>query len=846
MTRRCLAQRRLTGCLATTCWTVICFAIVAVGNNTANADSDAAAKNANREAVNDFETHVRPLIVKHCAECHTGPKSKGGLQIESRQALIIGGESGPAIVPGKPADSLLIEAIKYENLEMPPTRRLSKREVGVFENWIKQGAVWPGTEDKALTPRKPGLEITDEDRAFWSFKPIGNPVPPEVIQSSQYDTNPIDAFVLAQLHAKGLKLSQPATKRELIRRVYFDLIGLPPTPEEVERFLRNDSPSAYAKLVDELLDRPQYGERWGRHWLDLVRFAQSNGYERDDEKPEAWRYRDYVVKAFNDDMPYNQFIREQLAGDEIDEVSSNTIIATGYYRIGVWDDEPDDKKQAVLDELDDILRTTSETFLGLTIGCARCHDHKFDPIPQADYYRLLSFVRNVTPFGRNKSQTHWELNPDAVYAPVATLKELQSWHDKRKQLQSRIDELGRDRKAEKNKERAAKLDAEIKSLQKQHDARPFANALAVREPNANVPETKLLIRGSHLTPGPAVEPAFLSVLGRETPNIVPVGSKGSTTSPMRSLLAEAGIKPTSGRRRALAEWIASPTNPLTPRVVVNRIWYYHFGQGLVPTPNDFGRTGLPPSHPQLLDWLARKLLDGGWRMKPLHRAIVLSRTYQQSSHFSESNPGAQSDPGNRLLWRQNMRRIDAEAIRDSILAVSGRLNLEMGGRGFFPALSASVLSSQSRPGRGWGKSDERQRSRRSVYAFVKRTLGIPFLETFDFPVPDKPEPKRQTTTIAPQALILLNSEFMDQQSRALADRLLREHPGSIDRQINGAYRLAFSRKPLAGEVAALSAFHGRQQQALQSAGTAATAASQMSLAEVCRLIFNLNEFVYVD
>lgn len=786
-----------------------------------------------------FEENVRPLLVDRCFKCHSEKKHEADLRLDGRNAILVGGESGPAIVPGEPDDSLLIDAIRYRSLEMPPDRRLSRKEVDVLVRWVEMGAPWPGaTEENILVPRRPGLEITDEDRSYWAFQRLQRPAVPDDSSTDWDDGNAIDAFVLKQLRANGLRSSDRASRRVLARRLYFDLIGLPPTYEEVERFVADKSPEAFAKLVDDLLDRPQYGERWGRHWLDVVRFAQTNGYERDDEKPESWRYRDYVIRAFNDDKPFNQFVVEQLAGDEIDEVTHDSIIATGYYRIGVWDDEPDDKAAAVFDGLGDIVRTTGEAFLGLTIGCARCHDHKFDPIPQADYYGLLAFVRGVAPLGKDKSHTHWELDPENVFTPLVIGADVEEWQKTKVTLEGQIASLRQERTSAGDSKKP-ELDKQIEELEKRLKAGPsWPRALSVRENGPQPPETRIHIRGNHLTPGEPVEPAFLTVTG--TPQPVSPSLKMESPGSFVRLLREQGVKPTSGRRRALAEWVASRENPLTARVIVNRLWHHHFGRGIVATPNDFGRTGQAPTHPELLDWLASELIDHDWSLKHLHRTILLSKTWQQSSTITPDSKAVARDPDNTLLWRQNLRRVESEVIRDSMLAVSGRLNLESGGRGFFPELSTEVLSTQSRAGNGWGKSDEQQRSRRSVYIFSKRTLGVPMMEAFDTPVPDRPEPDRQTTTIAPQALILLNSQFVDEQAAALAELLAENTDGTDAEVIDAAYQRALARSPSDNERRVLTAFLQRL------ASEQAESDRRFAVQQLARLVLNLNEFIYVD
>jgi cytochrome c553 len=750
-----------------------------------------------------FETRIRPLLLDSCSKCHGAEKQRGGLRVDSRAALLKGGDTGPAILPGKPAESLLLKAVRHEGPEMPPKKRLKADDVAALARWVASGALWPGSEQaRPATPAGQPFRVSDDDRRFWSFRPLVRPAVPSVRNSAGL-RNPIDFFVRHQLEEKGLNSSPPALPRELCRRLTFDVHGLPPTPDEMAAFEADPRPDAAERLIDRLLASPRYGERWGRHWLDLVRFAQTNGYEEDDEKPFAWRYRDYVIRAFNEDKPYDRFIHEQIAGDELQDRNADSVIATGFYRLGVWDNEPDDKLAALYEELDDVIRTTSETFLGLTVGCARCHEHKFDPIPQQDYYRLLAFFQNVAPYGRDMLETHWEPNPEAIFTPLGSPEDTTRWKAWDADLREKIKEA-------KKKKRPA---AEIEALQRTVDQPPFELALSVRELNPEPARTHVLIRGNPRSPGAEVRPGVLSVLLRSDEVGVPALDESA---------------PARGRRLRLARWLTAPDNPLTARVLVNRLWHHHFGRGLVATPSDFGHTGSPPSDPELLDWLACELIRGGWSIKRMHRLILNSATYRQSSRAADAAAAA-TDPENVLLWRQNLRRVEAEVIRDSILSVSGRLNPAGGGRGFFPELAPEVLASQSRPGFGWGTSSETERSRRSIYAYVKRTLGVPFLETLDMPVPDKAAPSRVTTTVAPQALMLLNSAFIEQQSAAFAGRLAQEAGKDAGAQVERAYGLALGRAPSAREKTIATEFLARQ-----------------SLASFCMLMFNLNEFVYVD
>jgi len=743
---------------------------------------------ATRDEAIYFETHVRPLLVEHCQGCHGPEKQKGGLRLDSRAGILAGGDSGPAIVPGDLGESLLVEAIRYEGLEMPPAGKLPEAKVAALTRWIERGAPWPGAAGEPVVQVRPSAAITAEDRGYWAFQPIARPEVPRLKRFAQ-PAQAIDALVLARLEAAGLEPNGAAPARKLVRRLYFDLIGLPPTPEEAESWTaRLDGgpddarEAAYADLIDQLLARPQYGERWGRHWLDVVRFGQTNGYERDAEKPLAWRYRDYVIRALNEDKPYDRFILEQLAGDELPDATPDSRIATAFYRLGIWDDEPDDRRQAEMDELDDVMVATGAAFLGLTLGCARCHDHKIDPIPQADYYRLLAFFRNVRPYANPGDPLE-----SATLLPLSDDRALAAALERR---QERAAELERRARAAVSPDERKRLEEERKGL----GLEGIEWTLGVREPGTRPPATHVLIRGNAGSPGDEVQPGLPRVLGDD---------------PLEIAVRDHPHFPSSGRRLALARWIASPSNPLTARVMANRVWHYHFGRGLVPTTADFGRAGEPPSHPELLDWLASELIAGGWSLKHLHRTILLSESYRRSSSAARAAALA-ADPDNKLLWRQKLRRLEAEVIRDTVLAVSGQLNLEAGGRGFFPRLGGEVLAGASRPGAGWEVSPAPQQCRRSVYTFIKRTLMAPMLETLDYANHAQPMAERPTTTVAPQALLLWNDRFMQQQAAALAARLVAEAGDDARAQIRRAYRLAVQRDPTPRELELAEQFLARE------------------------------------
>ena len=608
----------------------------------------------------------------------------------------------------------------------------------------------------------------DPRRSHWAFQAIRKQVPPVHLAADPSDApaNPIDAFIAQRLRDKGLPIPKAASRRALIRRVTYDLTGLPPTLEQVEAFVHDASPQAWEHLIDRLLESPHYGEKWGRHWLDLVRFAETNSYETDEAKPHAWRYRDYVIRAFNADKPYDRFIREQLAGDELPDGGAEGLIATGYYRLGIWDNDPADRELALYDQLDDLVATTGQVFLGLTVDCARCHDHKIDPISQRDYYALLSFFRNIHPY-RNGGAT------DEVPLP-----------------------------GEKQ-----------------------AKALAVTEPGTVAPVTHLLRRGNPASPGEAVEPGFLSVLGSSSPVIAPPASGRS-----------------SGRRRALADWIAAPDNPLTARVIVNRVFQHHFGRGLVRTPSDFGIQGSLPTHPELLDWLAGHFVQDGWSLKRLHRLILTSQSYQASA--TPTAEALKADPANDLFSRFEMRRLTAEEIRDSVLWVGGLGNPRMYGPGMYVALPKEVLASQSVPGKGWGDSPKVEQARRSIYIHVKRSLLSPVLLSFDLAETDRSTPVRFATTQPTQALGMLNGAFFNEQARILADRI-RAEVGSEPReqvrreQVRRVLHRVTSRPPSDREISQSVAL---LQSLTSEEGLGATAA----LDAFCLLAFNLNEFLYLE
>ena len=794
-----------------------------------------------------FENKVRPVLAENCFKCHGAKKQRGELRLDSLAAALEGGGRGPALVPGHPEKSLLIKAIGHadKDLKMPEDKKLPREQIDVLTQWIQMGAPWPGAAPATDGPRKGEFVISDKDRAHWSLQPVKRPSIPTVKQSG-FVKNPIDAFILAGLEAKGLAPNPPASKLELLRRVTFDLTGLPPTPKEVEAFLADTAPDAYEKLVERLLDSPRYGERWARHWLDLVRYAETNSFERDNPKPNVWRYRDYVIRAFNSDKPYDLFLKEQLAGDELGRSDGDAIIATGYYRLGIWDDEPSDPLLARYDGLDDIVAVTGQVMLGLTFDCARCHNHKLDPIAHKDYYRLMAFFHNINHF-RNGGPTDEAAiftTPEQTKAYEKQEKELEK---KREQVRDEIGKVEaevRDIFESKQGKQAAGTDfgpvfqkdaaallgkqkfAVYQRLKRQLESLkalvPSAErALCVTEAGPTAPETFVLLRGNPHVKGDKVVPAFPSVFNLPEP-IIPTPKPGARTS---------------GRRLVLANWIASKDNPMTARVMANRLWQHHFGRGIVRSPNDFGLQGIRPTHPELLDWLASEFTERGWSMKAMHRLILTSNAYRMSSRGNEKAHAA--DPINDLFWRFDMRRLSGEEIRDSILAVCGDLNLKMYGPGVYPEIPKDVLAGQSVPGRGWPVSPLAEQNRRSVYVHVKRSLLLPILESFDLAEPDRTTAVRFSTTQPTQALGMLNGDFLNKQAKVFASRLRKEAGVESRSQVRLALALATSRTPTDAEIQRGVGF-------MQAMQTKDGASPEVALDMFCLLVLNLNEFMYLD
>jgi len=945
-----------------------------------------AATAARAEPV-DFSRDIQPVLAKRCFACHGPDTQEAGLRLDSAAGATAALADGArAIEPGKAAESAIIARITATDpdVRMPPEGpRLTAAQVAAITRWIDDGAVW---------------------QEHWAFRPLVRPAVPAVAAAppAAGAAHPIDAFIRAELSRRGLSEPVAADRRSLLRRATYGVTGLPPTEQEVADFLADDSPGAWERVVDRLLASPHYGEQWARHWLDLVRYADTNSFERDGDKPHAWRYRDWVIRSLNDDKPYDRFVTEQIAGDELPDPTPDALVATGYYRLGVWDDEPADREQFRYDWLDDIVATTGQVFLGLTINCARCHDHKIDPLPQRDYYSLLAFFHNLTPMGNGGDQIEAPLFKDA--GERAAYEEKRADLDRRRDAAQQevtaieqrfrrewerlraapavggdIDDLafrfyrdewtklpdfdplkaedtgsvpsglfdiavapslrpdffgyvftgflkvpadgeyvftldsddgarlsidgrpildndgihgegrpkttavtlaagrrpirldyfqGRHGKGltvswsgpgfaarmlsapppgaaggEFKLAEALKADGErilgrdgkrdydgrkkaLEKLKAEHV--PVDTALVVTERGPVPPETHVLYRGNpraEPTPENLVSPAFPAILRAQAP-VIPTPPAGAKSS---------------GRRTALARWLVSPENPLTARVIANRVWQHHFGRGIVRSPNNFGFAGDPPTHADLLDWLATELVAGGWRLKALHKTILLSQAYRAAS---AAEPRAlAADPLNDAFWRFDMRRLSAEELRDSIHVASGAFNPQMFGPGVYPAIPKEVLAGQSRPGAGWGSSPPEEQARRSVYAKVKRSLLVPLLADFDAADTDTSCPVRFTTTQPTQALGMMNGAFLQEQARVFAARVRGEAGGpdaaDVPAQVRRALEIALVRPATDAEVARGVALVDRLDDA---DGVSPGRALEL----FCLMVLNTNEFAYLD
>jgi hypothetical protein len=797
------------------------FALILALSPSARSQDEAAEK----EGLEFFEKRIRPVLVEKCYSCHSAgaEKIKGNLVVDTREGLLKGGDTGPSLLPGHPEQSLLIKAMRWadDDFKMPPKKRLPPDVVADFEAWVKRGAPDPRVSAAPLA-KKPAVNVADARRA-WPFTPLAEPAVPPVTDAS-WARNPIDRFLLAKLEGKRLKPAPDADKRTLIRRVTFDLTGLPPTPEEVDAFLADPGDAAFSRVVERLLNSPAYGERWGRHWLDVVRYADTAGDNSDFPIPQIYKYRNYVISSFNEDKPYDQFIREQLAGDLLpfttDEERYRNLIATGYLanakRFGSRvDDYP--WHLTIEDTIDNLGRT----FLGLTVNCTRCHDHKFDPLTNEDYYALYGIFESTRYPWPGIELKQYQDNFIPLVRPEVVEKVARERAAKKAEIDATAKQLEADKKYYQAAFEAA-LDGEadrikelINGLTRQIDAIKKGNGSVLKEPLpyetayavCEAPRSgnsKVQIKGDPTRLGREVPRRFIEVLGGQT---LSSDAKGSG-------------------RYQLAEWIADPANPLTARVMANRLWHYHFGKGIVQTPSDFGRQGRPPTHPELLDWLARRFVESGWSVKAMHRLILSSRAYRMSC---DGDAGAIEDAANDLLWKFRRRRLEAEAIRDSLLAVSGGLDRRAGGPHPFPPMPGWDYT-QHKP--FIAVYDNRQRS---VYLMSQRIRRHPFFGTFDGAETNMSTALRITSTTTLQALWMLNDPFVHEQARVFAARLLKERPEDGPR-IERAYALALGRPPTTEESAAAAEFVTRVRSELDEA---------QAWESFARILFRLNEFVYV-
>jgi len=782
-----------------------------------------------QEAVAFFEKKIRPILVDNCFECHSveSKKLKGGLLVDSRHALLKGGDSGPAILPGDPEKSLLIIAVRQTNkdLQMPPKQKLSKSQIADLETWVKMGAIDPRKSVPTKVAGKFGMSLED-GRKFWSFLPVKDPPIPKVNNASWPRTS-VDAFILTRLEKTGITPAPPADKRTLYRRASFDLTGLPPTPTEMDAFLADMSPQAFEKVVDRLLESPRYGERWGRHWLDVVRYADTCGNASDYPVPQAHKYRDWVIQAFNRDLPYDQFLREQFAGDLIeggtDAERRERIVATGYLAIArrFGGDRMGEHHLTIEDTIDNLGRAV----LGSSISCARCHDHKFDPFTSNDYYGLYGIFNSTRyPFpGAEVGKAQEDFVPLISPAEIEAL--LKPHREKVTAIMTEVKQLETaEAEAKKSPEAPDKSKRVIEATMKLAAARKKLAATQAEAPaidkayavvDSKSANARLQVRGDPKRLGDEVPRHFPAVLGgQELP-------KNSATS----------------GRMQLAEWISDPKNPLTARVIVNRIWQHHFGKGIVQTPNDFGKQGRAPTHPELLDFLAARFIESGWSVKAMHKLIVLSQTWQIASTDVEGS--AKIDPNNELCWKFSRHRLDAESIRDTILFVSGELDESVAGAHPFP------------PEKSWGFTQhtpfvaQYETRRRSVYLMQQRIRKNQYLALFDGADPSSSTGARLPSTTPLQALFLMNDPLAHRAATKFAERMIAAGSDEASR-IQFAYKVALSRPADSDELKSCVDFLRNYRGKLTTLKTPVNQIEQNAWAALARAILSSNEFVFVD
>jgi mono/diheme cytochrome c family protein len=951
---------------------LVAFSLAGQFGRAADASSKEATPEANlaepsAESAAFFENRIRPVLAEHCYKCHGSEKQKSGLRLDSRAAILKGGESGSAIVPGKARASLMILAVNHgEELKMPPKEKLSPAQIADLTKWVEMGAPWPGAQTAALPETKPdkmpGALFSASERSFWAFQ---RPVEPKwpAIKATAWVQSPLDNFILAKLEANGFQPAPRADKRTLIRRATFDLTGLPPTLAEVEAFLADQSQEAFARVIDRLLASPRYGERWGRHWLDVVRYADSNGLDENLAFEYAFRYRDYVIRSFNADKPYDRFVQEQLAGDLMPAASDEDVaaryerlVATGFLSVGPKMLADDDPRKKEMDIVDEQVRATTETFLALTMGCARCHDHKFDPLPSADYYSLAGIFKSTKTMDNLGVVAVWHehtlAEPAEIEKAGAHEKEILAKDQAIKLLTTTAQEEfldGERRKASRyfqaaarsivakagadesdlNKEILAQWKAYLESAEKDA-AKVWEDWIRVKqsgseatgpEPAEGSAATAAATAIEHLAEmyrqrfeeadlawkglskeqqrkkdqklaDPALESFRLVLYGASGPFRLPKNperfyakpvtdeidqltkertslvlsrpvfpkSMGVQDGPIEDLrvhlrgnyltLGEAAprrfprilagenqppINSTNSGRLQLAEWLTRPDHPLTARVMVNRLWRWHFGAGIVRTVDNFGRLGEKPDHPELLDWLALRFVESGWSIKGMHRLIMLSSTYQMSGAFNAKV--ADVDPENHSLWRFNRRRLEAEEVRDAVLAASENLDSAMYGQ---------LLKSKNRDYVNGAVSSQSKNEigRRSIYLPILRSAVYEILQAFDFPDPAVGNGDRSTTTVAPQALFMMNSELVAKHSRLLAMQLLSRSDLDDAGRIRAAYAQALSRPPTDEELQSMTRFITRLQEAYDAEKIESSRIRAWQ--SFSRVLLASNEFIYVD
>ena len=777
---------------------------------------------------------IKPLLAIHCYKCHGAEEAKHGLRLDLRERAFAGGKSSkPAIVPGDSGASEMVRRISSSdsNERMPPKGEpLSSAEIATVRRWIDEGAKWPDRDD------------------YWAFQPPTAPPVPTV--SSTQSSNSIDRFILARLEEEKIAPAPRADRRTLLRRAFADLLGVPPSPQEADTFLNDTSPRAFENLVDRLLADPRYGQRWARHWLDLARYSESDGFEDDKIRPHAWRYRDYVIRSLNQDKPYDRFVEEQIAGDELWPDDPDAWVATGFARLGMWDGMSKDPARQRQDFLNDATDTVGSVFLGLTVGCARCHDHKYDRITQRDYYSLQTFFANI-------ARDEHELSGD-VHDPPHVAEPYQKAHSELAKLPRERNAILGEAREQVEKEHRDETDEHGKALGKNEQVNKRAEQLhpnrlaelakavkdfgkierinaptadAIFERSADAPKTFVLKGGELSRPGDEVRPAVIDAIAPSGGAALPITPIGTST----------------GRRAALARWLVSPQNPLTARVMVNRLWQHHFGRGIVATPSDFGRHGQPPTHVELLDWLACRFVEDGWSLKRMHRLMMTSEAYQRADTFDPA--AAAVDPQNKLLWRMNRRRLEAEAIRDSMLTVSGQISPVCGGPGVYPRISKEINVELPNNDKelSWGTCSDEEDRRASIYIFQRRSLTFPLVEVFDGAPMSQSCPVRPMTTVAPQALALFNGQFAREQAAHLADRVRREAGDDLDQQIRRVFLLALTRQPTEDELASAKEYLVKQAAVRrQSASPAAIDPASAAMTDFCHVILNTNEFIFID